>query len=1089
MEQIYYTQCPVGYGLGASNGFQIKRITTDYPVGADFRHLSIRPFLPNTKALAPAVLRYRRDGETAEIAWLTPRSHEYQTERGRLWGRPGGQFAHGLRLDAAEFSALHHWPSALLGHADWVESDPEPTRGRRPEPFRPEPSARFPTASFSEVAPLAARFRADVLAKLLAEVAASVRDNRTLFVIDRPERLADLVALLTFAFPEEMRDVLTFSTYHERAEELIGFRIQGTSPESRPNLAALQSLGTVVDVSTDSAARPPSTPAPAWAARLAAWFVDGGQDAAAAWTRVCRALASRIDWKRLGERIWSDDWLDGFFAFDAAISVASDATDSTDDWNDFRGLTAWAARSGVTNLWSEARGASWWLERAPDEQGEQAWNALAELLQFPGSWSESFEVADAWGRAVARHMPGDLGAAAPVLTAIVAKAPAKARGAFLLALTRALPSRDASDLLDHLASGDRLPPALLLPSRAREAVDAVRERDDFRPLLALFEQAFPLNRGLIATLGALVEECASDQDLTIRCASSLAAQLPLLDSEKRRAVLVWMNTLPTFDPWIRSWAERLFNDEEYVVYAEELHNALPNSPVTRLMIDSASSPSLDGNRFVWAVERILLRLSPSNRPHDPSWPGKYLDRERSGISLMRKLYNPAGQDLRLKKWIDRAREEGELSQGRLNRVSGLRNFVKSLANFDGQSLINLEVPEAEPLERGPFLDEMLRCLGGGSRQGFGLCLEAAFVKWPHAFEPSAEGLPGLAAAVARAVPLEPGAEPERWRKRIDDDVIPHLHLHAGPLNGWEPDGFLAELVAAVCAAAPTRDAWALRNNVFRDEEAWKSLMVDVRWGLAGTDWEMMKLALESWDQEISKGLRTAKFYELLLNAAGPAALLAVASSRAGQLAKFDRLKWWDRATERAETADVRDRFARRVVLAPPPSGALPFIQTWLRRCYEDRSGGLVPIGGPENYYSERDPRPYLSALGAARWNCIEALPKLTHATSEADRWIIVQNWKPGAPPLRDLPDDDRYSFIASVISALDGPPSHYEVALDAFAAFVKDARALDLNRINNWHSEWRDPVHPTPTDNMLRLELVSSLRRKLAGEGARKTRA
>ena len=31
MEQIYYTQCPVGYGLGASNGFQVKRLSRGYP--------------------------------------------------------------------------------------------------------------------------------------------------------------------------------------------------------------------------------------------------------------------------------------------------------------------------------------------------------------------------------------------------------------------------------------------------------------------------------------------------------------------------------------------------------------------------------------------------------------------------------------------------------------------------------------------------------------------------------------------------------------------------------------------------------------------------------------------------------------------------------------------------------------------------------------------------------------------------------------------------------------------------------------------------------------------------------------------------
>ena len=74
MEQIYYTQCPVGYGLGASNGFQIKRITPGYPVAGDFRHLGLRAFPAGGRALAPPALRYRRVGEAAEVAWLTPRA-------------------------------------------------------------------------------------------------------------------------------------------------------------------------------------------------------------------------------------------------------------------------------------------------------------------------------------------------------------------------------------------------------------------------------------------------------------------------------------------------------------------------------------------------------------------------------------------------------------------------------------------------------------------------------------------------------------------------------------------------------------------------------------------------------------------------------------------------------------------------------------------------------------------------------------------------------------------------------------------------------------------------------------------------------
>lgn len=94
MDQLYYTQCPAGYGLGTSNGAQVKRRSPGYPSAGDLRHLGMRPFVPGTTTLAPACLRYQRAGEEAEVAWLTPRAKEYETEKG-LWGRPGGYFAQG----------------------------------------------------------------------------------------------------------------------------------------------------------------------------------------------------------------------------------------------------------------------------------------------------------------------------------------------------------------------------------------------------------------------------------------------------------------------------------------------------------------------------------------------------------------------------------------------------------------------------------------------------------------------------------------------------------------------------------------------------------------------------------------------------------------------------------------------------------------------------------------------------------------------------------------------------------------------------------------------------------------------------------
>src|SRR3954468_11033717 len=139
MEQIYYTQCPVGYGLGASNGFQIKRMTPGYPTSGDFRHLGLRAFPGGGRVLAPPALRYRRDGEAAEVAWLTPRPNEYETERG-LWGRPGGHFAHGLRLSEAELEAIGNWPAGLYGQPLWVRDDREPSFGEEPPPLALTPA-------------------------------------------------------------------------------------------------------------------------------------------------------------------------------------------------------------------------------------------------------------------------------------------------------------------------------------------------------------------------------------------------------------------------------------------------------------------------------------------------------------------------------------------------------------------------------------------------------------------------------------------------------------------------------------------------------------------------------------------------------------------------------------------------------------------------------------------------------------------------------------------------------------------------------------------------------------------------------------
>ncbi len=137
----------------------------------------------------------------AEVALLTPRTHEYETERG-LWGRPGGHFAHGLRLVDAEMAAIHHWPAGLFGQAAWRRSDPVPSRGQPPDPL--DVSLHL-DPTFARAATLASRLDRGGLAALLAALAAVTRDGRTLVLVDRPDRLADHVLLLTLAFPEVWR--------------------------------------------------------------------------------------------------------------------------------------------------------------------------------------------------------------------------------------------------------------------------------------------------------------------------------------------------------------------------------------------------------------------------------------------------------------------------------------------------------------------------------------------------------------------------------------------------------------------------------------------------------------------------------------------------------------------------------------------------------------------------------------------------------------------------------------------------------------------------------------------------------------------
>lgn len=1088
MKQIYYTQCPIGYGLGASNGFQIKRLSPGYPLSSDFRYLGVRAFVAGTRTLAPPALRYRRgeDG-VAEVAWLTPRSHEYDTERG-LWGRPGGHFAHGIRLDDSELSALGDWPAGLYDRPFWTRTDREPSRGAPPAPLELSASdLRFP-ATFENVAPLATEDDVEQLARLLTATAAAVREGRTLFLIDTPERLVDRVAVLTFAFPPPWRASITFSTYHDRPEELPGYRIQGTIAAARPNRLALLSQGMIAD-GERGAFEPPIDPTP-WSRTLAGWLIAHGPPEAKAWTEM-RALLERAAAGKAAEVIWGADWIENLFATHAMLRGAGTPPATSADWQSLNAITQWAQGVRLGRPAAKVRGPEWWKKYVSD--APEARDALLTTIALTESWPDPRHETD-WGTVFA-HCVNPCGPLEQrrLLQVALSTIPVASRAGFLRAMLVEWPIDSVDGLLRWLKTLPGLDSALLLPSEVRSAVDAAIVRGDTTVLSDVLARALDAPHALAATLDALEIQAAGQPEQRAILAPLLADALERADAAALAAAQSWpLRQLPeAAEAWIAPYLRRVFanplNRDEWSAVRDRTSAELQPA-LARVALGVASSPDLH-DAFPWCVEELLLRLPEPERPADPGWAGLYLDASRSDIRLLDRLYDKSDPPRVALDWLKGAHQRGELAPAQFARLRNINAIQRAIRAGDPLALIRADLTILPPRDRPAFLNRFIGRMDSSSVDGVNQLLGSCRDAWPGAFAPGGSELPGLADALAESrVLVADQHSPANWWRTLRT-ILHELKLEGPDGRGFEPDSLAAEIVGATSQLLADESArWELRRHVLQQDPGWKSLAGSVRRELAGKNGDAALAVFHRWDDKLDKGAWTGRFYELFLNVADDALLESIVLDRAAELRGLD-LAWWSAAAIPGAVADLRDRFVRSAAIAPLDEGSLAAVEKWLfpikRQAAAREASDLVPLDADLAVNSAPASRDStgLSPAGRMRWRCLEALSQFVNAAGilSSARWATVIESNDG-PRLDQLDESDRYRFVAWLIMMTDDLELELDlVPIPALAEWLWKRKVRDAARIEtNWAEELAEVAQVPHELKRGRVRFVTALCDRLA---------
>ena len=323
--------------------------------------------------------------------------------------------------------------------------------------------------------------------------------------------------------------------------------------------------------------------------------------------------------------------------------------------------------------------------------------------------------------------------------------------------------------------------------------------------------------------------------------------------------------------------------------------------------------------------------------------------------------------------------------------------------------------------------------------------------WPGAFEPGALGLTEVAHAIANAL-LSHRADPSPWLGRLAD-VLSRLGLEASTPAGFGPDGLAAHVLAAtVRNDDPNFIPWPLRQLVFNDDVAWRALAADIRQDLDAAISDRLQ-TLETWDRSLAKGLRTARFFELWLNACDTETLAATVVARADDLRTLGPLAWWRYAEHPDAGSDLRDAYARLAPMAPVAVGALPSVRSWTQSLSRGERGssfdglkGAAPeqrLSSHSRAGAEGDFHPWASSVGdvSTRLSVFSDSGQSTQAA-----WQVLANWRKTVP-IGKLDLTDRYRFLAWIIHWLD---EHDSVQVARFAKWLVDSGITDVDPLNRW---------------------------------------